>query len=141
MVDNGRISARGTVVSDHLPRGCTPHSESKHLTTLVVLLQGVWAGIFLQRGGSETWVNVHGIGAHLAAVLSVAAAIVAVVRLRSRRDLVIGSAGFAVLIIIETGLGGAVRGGADGLTVVHIPLAMAIMGLAVRLALRARARA
>ncbi len=36
------------------------------LTTLVVLLQGVWAGIFLQRGGSDTWVYVHGVGAYVA---------------------------------------------------------------------------
>jgi len=111
------------------------------LTTLVVLLQGVWAGIFLQRGSSDTWVNVHGVGAYVAIVLAVAATAVAVVQLRSRRDLVTGSAVLALLIIAETGLGAAVRSGSDGLTVVHVPLAMAIMGLAVWLPLRARDRA
>lgn len=110
------------------------------LTTLVVLLQGVWAGIFLQRDADRSWVDVHAMGAYIAIALAVAAAVVAVVRLRSRRDLVTGTALLAVLIIIETGLGSAVRSGTDGLTVVHVPLAMAIMGLAVWLPLRARGR-
>lgn len=111
------------------------------LTTLVVLLQGVWAGIFLQRDADRSWVDVHAVGAYVATVLAVAATVVAVVRLRSRRDLVTGMAVLAVLIIIETGLGVAIRSGTDGLTVVHVPLAMAILGLAVWVPLRARGRA
>jgi hypothetical protein len=47
---------------------------------------------------------------------------------------------FTVLIIIETGLGVAVEPGTDGLTVVHVPLAMAIMGMAVWLPLQLRSR-
>lgn len=112
------------------------------LTTLVVLLQGVWAGIFLEHDGerdaAETWINVHGIGAYVALALALAATVVAVLRLRARTDLVAGCSVLLVLLIAETGLGAAVGSGTDALTVIHIPLAMAIMGLAVWVSLRAR---
>lgn len=111
------------------------------LATLAILLQGLWAGLFLgnQRSASyETWVDVHSAGAYVTVGLAVVATIVAIVALRSRTDLVVASAVFTVLILLETGLGVAVRGGANGLTVVHIPLALLIMGMAVWLPLKAR---
>ncbi|MDQ3734177.1 MAG: hypothetical protein M3400_09310 [Actinomycetota bacterium] len=107
------------------------------LTTLAVLLQGLWAGIFLQDA-DEVWVNVHGAGAYVTAILALAATIVAVVRLRPRTDLVVASVVLTLLILIETGLGVAVRGGTRGLTVIHVPLALLIMGMAVWLPLKAR---
>ncbi len=112
------------------------------LTTLAVLLQGLWAGIFLehdgQRDAAGSWINVHAAGAYVAAVLALAATIVAVLRLRHRNDLIRGSAALTVLLIIEIGLGQAVHSGTDTLTAVHIPLAMAIMAVAVGLSMRAR---
>ncbi len=107
------------------------------LTTLGVLLQGLWAGIFLQDA-SEVWVNVHGVGALVTVLLAVAAAIVAFLRLRPRSDLVGASTVLAVLLIIETGVGSAIRGGVHGLTIVHVPLALLVMGIAVWLPLKAR---
>jgi hypothetical protein len=112
------------------------------LTTLVVLLQGLWAGIFLEHDGkrdaASSWINVHAAGAYVALILALAATIVAVVRLRPRRDLIGGSTALIVLLIIEIGLGQAVHSGTDTLTAVHIPLAMAIMAVAVGLSIRAR---
>ncbi len=112
------------------------------LASLAVFFQAVWAGIFLdqdlKRGTAHTWVDVHLVGAYVAVVLALAAVAVAFVQLRIRRDLIIGAAIFAVLLIIETGLGSAIHSGSHALTAVHVPLAMAIMGLAVWLPLRVR---
>jgi hypothetical protein len=57
--------------------------------------------------------------------------------LGERRDLVIGSGALVVLLALEAFLGGEVVDN-PGLTVLHIPLALALMGLAVWLPLRAR---
>ena len=115
------------------------------LSALAVLLQGLWAGIFLehdgQRGAASGWIDVHARGGEVALVMALAATIVAFVRLRSRRDLWIGSAAFTVLLVFESWLGGAIRDdGKDALTAIHVPLAMALMALAVWLPLRARRR-
>lgn len=46
-----------------------------------------------------------------------------------------------MLLVLEIYLGGLIRdGGQDSLTAVHIPLVMALMGLVVRLPLRASRR-
>ncbi|MFL6051986.1 MAG: hypothetical protein ACJ72W_03560 [Actinoallomurus sp.] len=58
-----------------------------------------------------------------------------------RKDLWIGGLVFTVLIIAETYMGGQIRDASkDTLTAIHVPLAMAIMGLAVWLPLRAARR-
>jgi hypothetical protein len=115
------------------------------LASLAVLLQGVWAGIFLEHDGSRdaasTWIDIHAAGGYAAIVLAVAATAVAVLRLRARRDLIVGTGVFAVLLIVETGMGAAIHDGTDVLTAVHVPLAMAIMAVAVWLPLRTRNRA
>ena len=115
------------------------------LAALAVLLQGVWAGIFLDRDLSHStandWVNVHSVGAYVAIGLALAATVVAVRQLRQRSDLIIGSAVFTVLLIGEAGLGSAIQSGTHSLTAVHVPLAMVILGVAVWLPLRARSRA
>jgi len=113
------------------------------LTTLVVLLQGVWAGIFLEHDGkrdaSSSWIEVHARGADLAILLAAAAAVTAFVQLRSRRDLWLGAGVLTVLLVLESYLGGVIRdAGQDTLTAVHVPLAMGIMALAVWLPLRSR---
>ena len=111
------------------------------LSTLVVLLQGLWAGLFVQEGEDykDTWVEVHARGAELAIALALVATVVALVKLRSRRDVVIGSVAFTLLLVLEAYLGGLI-GDHTGLTVVHFPLAMALLGLAVWLPFRAARR-
>jgi hypothetical protein len=112
------------------------------LTTLAILLQGLWAGIFLEHDGkrdaANSWINTHAVGAYVAILLALAATIVAVLRLRARKDLIGGSTALTVLLIIETGLGHAVDSGTDTLTAIHVPLAMAIIAMAVALSIRAR---
>jgi hypothetical protein len=113
------------------------------LTTLAVLLQGLWAGLFLQHDGerdaASNWIDVHARGADIAIVLALAATVVAFLRLRRRTDLWVGSAVLAILLIVESYLGGLIRDESkDTLTAVHVPLAMAIMGLAVWLPVRSR---
>jgi hypothetical protein len=113
------------------------------LTTLAVLLQGLWAGIFLEHDGkrdsASRWIDVHARGADIAILLAVSAAVAGFVTLRERRDLWGGSAVLAVLLLVESYLGGLIRDASkDTLTAVHVPLAMVIMGLAVWLPVRAR---
>lgn len=115
------------------------------LTALAVLLQGLWAGIFLEHDGdrdaASSWINVHARGGDIAIGLALLATVVALVRLRSRRDLVIGTAVLTVLLALEAYIGGLIRDASkDTLTAVHVPLAMAIMALVVWIPLRARTR-
>ena len=116
------------------------------LTTLGVLLQGLWAGIFLSyrddRAAMNRWVDVHSIGADVTVLLALLAAIVAVWRLRHRRELMVPTIVLFVLLVLEMVLGSLIREQHDnGLTAVHVPLAMLIMGMAVWLPVRARAGA
>jgi len=132
---------RGSV-THHRPRSVL-FSVLTGLTGLVVVLQGVWAGIFLEHDGGRKaaagWIDVHARGADLAILLALVATIVAVWRLRSRKDLWVGSAVLLVLLLVETYIGGVIRdAGTDVLTAVHVPLAMVIMGLVVWLPLRSR---
>lgn len=113
------------------------------LATLAILLQGLWAGLFLRydgkRDASQNWIDAHGHGADVAIALTVIALIVAFVRLRSRKDLLIGTVVLLVLLVVESYLGGEiVDHGKDSLTAVHVPLAMLIMAVAVWLPLRSR---
>jgi hypothetical protein len=109
------------------------------LAALGVLLQGVWAGLFIRegRGNDPHWVAVHSLDGQVTTALALVATVVAFAQLRARRDLVLGSAVFTLLLVAEVAIGSAV-GGAHALQVVHIPLALALMGLAVWLPLRAR---
>ena len=112
------------------------------VTSALVLLQGVFAGVFLEHDGERDaragWIDAHAWGAHLATVLSILAAVLAVAKLRSSRSLVIGSVALAGLVLVESYLGGLIRDDSkDVLTIVHVPLAMAIMSLAVGLSFTA----
>jgi heme A synthase len=71
--------------------------------------------------------------------LSLAATVVALVKLRTRRDLVGGAAAMTVLIALEAYIGGII-GDKAGAVALHIPLAFAIFGLAVWLPLRSTRR-
>ncbi len=115
------------------------------LTALAVLLQALWAGIFLQHDGerdaASNWIDVHARGSEIAIVLALFATVVALIKLRHRKDLWIGTAALTVLLVLESYLGGLIRDNSkDSLTVVHIPLGMAIMALAVWIPMRARTR-
>ena len=108
------------------------------LAAVVILFQAVWAGLFIQEGQEYThrWVEVHARGADVAIGLAVIAAVVAFVKLRARADLWIGAAAVAVILVVEAYIGGVV-GAHPGITVVHLPLGMALMALAVYLPMRA----
>lgn len=115
------------------------------VTTLLILLQGLWAGIFLQHDGqrdaAQSWIDVHARGADLSIVLAAAATAVAFWKLRQRRDLWIGTGVLTVALVLESYIGGLiVDASKDVLTAVHVPLAMVLVGLAVWLPLRARQR-
>jgi hypothetical protein len=113
------------------------------LTALVVLLQFVFAGVFLRydgkRDASSSWIDAHAWGAHVGTVLAIVSAAYAVWRLRHRRDLVVGSVLLALLFLLEAYIGGAIRdSGKDSWTAVHVPIAFAITALVVWLPVRAR---
>lgn len=111
------------------------------LIAVVVLLQFVFAGLFLRYDDREAggYLDAHAWGAHIGTVLAVIAAAYAVARLRARKDLLIGSIALAVLFLVESYIGGAIRDdGKDGWTAVHVPVAFALTALVVWLPLRAR---
>jgi heme A synthase len=113
------------------------------LIALVVLLQFVFAGVFLRydgrRDASTSWIDAHAWGAHIGTVLAVAAALYAIARLRARKDLLIGSIALAVLFLAEAYIGGAIRDdGKDAWTAIHIPVAFLLTALVVWLPARAR---
>ena len=113
------------------------------LAALGVLLQGLWAGLLVREGEDyrEKWVHVHDLGAQTTILLAALSTVAAFVWMRhSRRDLLVASAAFTVLLVLEAYVGGEI-GKRAWLTAVHFPLAMALMGLAVWLPLRARRRA
>jgi heme A synthase len=84
---------------------------------------------------NDTWVTVHDWGARSAFLLALVATIVAASKLRSRRDLIIGSAVLTVLIFVESYIGGII-GDSAGAIAVHIPVGFAIFALAVWLPMR-----
>jgi hypothetical protein len=113
------------------------------LIALVVLLQFVFAGVFLRydgkRDASSQWIDAHAWGAHIGAVLALIAALYAIVRLRYRRDLLVGSVLLAGLFLVEAYIGGAIRDdGKDSWTALHVPIAFLLTALVVWLPLRAR---
>ncbi|MGN6331910.1 MAG: hypothetical protein ACTHOD_09705 [Motilibacteraceae bacterium] len=113
------------------------------LAALAVLLQGLWAGLFLPEQGEagESWVEVHARGGEIALGLAVLATLVAFVWMRARRDLWVGSAVAVVLLAVAGWLGGEISdGGKSSLTAIHVPLAMALMALVTWLSFRAARR-
>ena len=115
------------------------------LTTLGVLLQGLWAGIFMSfhddRAAANRWVDVHSVGADVTVLLALLAAVAAVWRMRDRRELMVPTIVLFVLLVLEMVLGSLIREQHDdALTAVHVPLAMLVMGMAVWLPVRARSR-
>jgi len=118
-----------------------PFSVVTGLASLGVLRQGVWAGLFLRegQGNDPTWVTVYARGAEITTGLAVIAAVIAVVQLRSRREVVIGGVVFVLLLALEAYIGGEI-GAHSKLQVIPFPLALALTGLAVWLPPRAGRR-
>lgn len=112
------------------------------LAGLVILLQAVWAGLFIREGADfkDNWVTVHSVGGTVSMVLALIAVIVAFVQLRARRDLVIGSVVFFLLLVVEGLLGGFI-GDTPALETVHFPLALLLMAMTAWLSLRSRRQA
>jgi len=113
------------------------------LTSLAVLLQGLWAGLFVREGKDfdatstqANWVQVHDWGARIAIVLAFASLVVAVWRLRARKELLLGTGALFLLLVLESYIGGEI-GDHENWPAVHIPLAMALMALSVWLPSRA----
>jgi uncharacterized membrane protein len=83
------------------------------LVGVVVLLQGLWAGIFLEHDGkresADTWIRIHANGAEVAIALAIAATVVAFVRRRARKDLWVGGIILTVLLVAESWIGGLIR--------------------------------
>jgi hypothetical protein len=109
------------------------------LAALGILLQGLWAGIFIRPGQDydSTWVFVHARGAEVTIACAVIATAIVFWRLRSRRDLLFGTGALVLLLAFEAYIGGEIFPN-TGLTALHIPLALALMALAVWLPLRSR---
>ena len=107
------------------------------VAALAILFQSVWAGMIIPEGEDhhDTWVKVHDWGSRTAFVLALVATIVAIVRLRPRRDLIIGSAVLTEPIFVESYIGGVI-GDHAGSVAVHIPLGVALFGLALWLPMR-----
>jgi len=115
------------------------------LVGVTVLLQGLWAGIFLEHDGARdaagTWIDIHARGGEVAILLAIIATVVTFVTARARRDLWIGSLAIILLLIVEAWIGGLIRDDSkDTLTAVHVPLGMALMGLVTWLSFRASKR-
>jgi hypothetical protein len=105
------------------------------VSALAIVLQGLWAGIFLehdgQRDSAGSWIDVHATGGEVAIFFSGLAAVVAFLGLRDRKPLWIGAGTLTALLVGEAYIGGLIRdNGKDSLTPVHVPLAIAIMALA-----------
>jgi hypothetical protein len=111
------------------------------LAALGVLLQGLWAGLFVHEGQDyqQNWVRVHALDGEVTIALAALATVAALVFLRHRRELVVGSAVLTLLLVVEAYLGGRISG-TSGLTAVHFPLALALMGLVVWLSFRSARR-
>lgn len=107
------------------------------LTLLGVLLQAVWAGLFVDQAGRDMWITVHEIGGFVVVLLALVTALVAAVLLRRAGSaLTLGAVGLLVLIVVQTGLGEAItKSGREELIVSHVPLAMLIFGLGIYLSI------
>ncbi|MGY1742526.1 MULTISPECIES: hypothetical protein [unclassified Blastococcus] len=109
------------------------------LTSLGVLLQGLWAGLFLRRDGDrDTWVSVHQHAAEATIVLALLAMVAALVWMRHNRPAVVGTVLLLVLLVVEYLLG--LAGNESVAVVFHVPLALLLMALAVYVPVLARRR-
>jgi hypothetical protein len=125
----------GARAADATARRAHPaHSALVGLASLGILLQGLWAGLMM-RGDYGTWRPVHQHGAEATVTIAFLATVAAFVWLRHRVAVLVGTTLLFVLLVVEMLLG---TNGSDGAVIVHVPLAMLLMGLAVWLPVQAR---
>ncbi|MBU4215884.1 MAG: hypothetical protein KJ792_14680 [Actinobacteria bacterium] len=104
----------------------------------LVVLQGVWAGIFLEHD-SDLWVSVHARGAEASILVAGIATVLAFWKLRSHRSLWVVGAAFTVVLVLIAFLGGLITDNEmASLIPVHVPLAMASLLLGTWLVVRSR---
>jgi hypothetical protein len=141
VTSNQRSSRTASTTSQESPPRHPLYSALIGLAVLGVLLQGLWAGLFVHEGQEyqANWVEVHALDGEVTIALAALATVAAFVFLRHRRDIVVGTAVLTVLLVVEAYIGGRIWG-TSGLTAVHFPLALALMGLAVWLSFRSALR-
>ena len=109
------------------------------VTSLAILLQGVFAGEFINKADKGVWLTAHNVNAFVVVALAVMTAVFAYVKLREARGLWIRSFVLAVLVVIQVGIGDAItHDGHDWLLVIHVPLAMLVFGLTIYTSVMAR---
>ena len=97
----------------------------------------------LRHNGGEAWVGVHDMIANATVLVSIAAAVVALIAVRRTRPAVAwGSLVLAVLLIAQTLVGHLMADAeVDGLVALHVPLAMLVFGLTIGLSVATTRRA
>ena len=96
------LTGPGTTTTPARRPGSTAFTVLVGLTTLGVLLQGLWAGLMVPvgEGGKYrgTWVEIHGHGADVTIVLALLATVVALWKLRDLRVLWLASGELTLLL-------------------------------------------
>src|SRR3954465_11630339 len=84
-------------------------------TSVVVWLQGLWAGLFIREGkdfdassAQANWVEVHDWGARIAIILAFVSLVIVIRRLRGRKDLLGGTGLLFLLLLLEAYIGGEI---------------------------------
>ncbi len=134
------MTSRDTPARTAPTEGTRPHpafSALVGLTSLGVLLQALWAGLFLRQGNDYgRWLSVHQHSAEVTIVLALLATVAAAVWMRHRTPVLAATGALFLLLVVEYFLG---RAGNESVgIVVHVPLAMLLMALAVYLPVMAR---
>ncbi len=138
-----QLKSNPETITTHRPRPDRLYAALIGLTSVLILLQGLWAGLFIREeqafdasAAQARWLEVHDLGARAAIMLAVACFVVALWRLRTRKHLLIGTGALALLLMLEAYIGGEI-GAKPTWPALHIPLGMALMALSVWLPFRA----
>ena len=104
---------------------------------LLVVLQGLWAGLFIGKEEADAWVFVHARGAEASILAAGVATVLAVWRLGSHRAIWVGGMVLTALLALISFVGGLITDhDMDSLIPVHVPLAMASLLLGTWLVVR-----
>lgn len=108
------------------------------LTALAILAQAIIAGQFVSQDGKTGWIDAHNAAAYIVSALALVTTIGSWRTLRHQAPSLWRTAAVLfVLVIAQTGIGHAITdNGSDWLIGVHVPLAVIIYGVAVRLSIQ-----
>lgn len=111
------------------------------LTSLAVLAQAVIAGQFVSQTGKTGWIDAHNAAAYVVCALALVTTMASWRTLRHQAPRLWKTAAvLLVLALAQTGIGHAITDNAsDWLIAVHVPLAVVIYGVAVRLSIQTAA--